>query len=115
MKKFFLFLAAVEVAFGFATSSFSADGVKPLIIDVRTETEWNNGHIEGAILIPYELIGEKIETVVKDKSSRIYIYCRTGRRSQIAKKALEKIGYGNIVDLGSLENAARNMKRRIVK
>ncbi|MHB8829007.1 MAG: rhodanese-like domain-containing protein [Syntrophales bacterium] len=115
MKKFFLFLAAVEVGLGFATSSLSAEGVKPLIIDVRTEAEWNNGHIEGAILIPYELIGEKIGTVVKDKSSRIYIYCRTGRRSQIAKKALEKIGYGNIVDLGSLENAARNMKRRIVK
>ncbi len=92
-----------------------SDGVKPLIIDVRTEAEWNDGHIEGAILIPYALIGEKIETVAKEKSNQIYVYCRSGRRSKIAKENLEKLGYKNVVNLGSLENAAKTMKLKIVK
>ncbi len=95
--------------------SFGADDLKPLIIDVRTEAEWNAGHIEGAILIPYESIGERIGAVTKDKSRRIYVYCRSGRRSQIAKESLEKLGYKDVVNLGSLEDAAKKMKRRIVK
>ena len=115
MKKILLVLIAVGMISGVVSPSFGAETAKPLIIDVRTEADWNSGHIEGAVLIPYELIGDRIGAVAGDKSGRIYLYCRTGRRSQIAKKALEKIGYGNIVDLGSLENAARNMKRRIVK
>lgn len=115
MKKFFFFLMAAGIAFGIASSSFGADSAKPLIIDVRTEAEWNAGHLEGAILIPYESIGEKIATVSRDKSKRIYVYCRTGRRSGIAKGTLEKLGYTDVVNLGSLEDAAGKMKRKIVK
>ena len=115
MKKFFSFLVAAATVLGMASSSFGADSVKPLIIDVRTEAEWNNGHIEGAILIPYELIGEKIGAVAKDKSMRIYVYCRSGRRSKIAKESLEKLRYKDVVNLGSLEDAAKAMKRKIVK
>jgi len=100
---------------GISLSSFGADGEKPLIIDVRTEAEWNAGHMEGAILIPYDVIGEKIGTAAKDRSKRIYVYCRSGRRSQIAKETLEKLGYKDIVNLGSLEDAAKAMKRKIVK
>ena len=115
MKKFFSFLVAAATVLGMASSSFSADGVKPLIIDVRTEAEWNNGHLEGAILIPYELIGERIGPVAKDKSMKIYVYCRSGRRSKIAKETLEKLRYKDVVNLGSLEDAAKAMKRKIVK
>jgi phage shock protein E len=115
MKKIIFFLVTVITVLAMASLSFSADSVKPLIIDVRTEAEWNEGHIEGAILIPYELIGEKIGTVTKDKSRRTYVYCRSGRRSQIAKESLEKLGYKNVVNLGSLQEAAKTMKRRIVK
>lgn len=103
------------MASGMASSSFGADVVKPLLIDVRTEAEWNNGHIEGAILIPYDVIGEKIGTSAKDKSMRIYVYCRSGRRSKIAKGNLEKLGYKNVVNLGSLEDAAKSMKLKIIK
>jgi phage shock protein E len=115
MKKILIFLVAAGMVFGIALSLFGADGKKLLIIDVRTEAEWNNGHIEGAILIPYESIGEKIESVTKDKAMRIYVYCRTGRRSQIAKESLAKLGYQNVINLGSLEDAAKTMKLRIVK
>jgi phage shock protein E len=116
MKKYFVFLVAAVLVIGAVTSSlFDADDVKPLTIDVRTEAEWNEGHMEGAILIPYDLIGDKIGTAAQDKSQRIYVYCRTGRRSHIAKDTLEKLGYKDVLNLGSLENAAKTMKLKIVK
>lgn len=115
MKKFYFLLIAFGMVLGMVSSSIGADGVKSLIIDVRTEAEWSNGHIEGAILIPYELIGERIGTVAKDKSMKIYVYCRSGRRSKIAKETLDKLRYRDVVNLGSLEDAAKTMKLKIVK
>ena len=115
MKKILFFLAAAGVVLGMALTSFGANGEKPLVIDVRTEAEWNNGHMEGAVLIPYNVIGEKIGSVAKDKSKRIYVYCHSGRRSQIAKGTLEKLGYKDVKNLGSLEDAAKTMKGKIIK
>ena len=115
MKRFFFFLVAVAMALGMALTSFGADDVKPLIIDVRSEAEWNAGHVEGAVFIPYKLIGERIGTVTEDKSGRIYVYCASGRRAQIAKESLEKLGYTDVVNLGSVQDAAKEMKRKIVK
>lgn len=114
MKKFSIFLAATTLILGMMGSLFGGEGAKPLIIDVRTQAEWNKGHIEGAILIPYELIGERIGAATKDKSRRIYVYCRSGRRSQIAIKSLERFGFRDVVNLGSIEDAAKALKRRIV-
>jgi phage shock protein E len=113
-RRLCLTLIVIIIA-GFVSTTFSNDAAMPLIIDVRTVQEWNKGHLEGAVLIPYNQIGERIGSVVKDKSQRIYLYCRTGRRSQIAKEALDKLGYKDIVNLGSLEDAARTLKHKIVK
>jgi phage shock protein E len=99
---------------GFAWTAFGKDAAMPLVIDVRTVQKWDKGHLEGAILIPYDQIGERIGSVVKDKSQRIYLYCRTGRRSHIAKESLEKLGYKDIIDLGPLEDAAKTLKRKII-
>lgn len=115
MKKVLIALIVIGVVFGMGSPSFSAESAKPLIIDVRTEAEWKGGHIEGAVLIPYEKIGEKIGAIVKDKTQRIYLYCRTGRRSNIAKETLGKLGYKNVINLKTLENAAEAMKLKIVK
>lgn len=115
MKRVLIWLMVAVTALTMAFPSFGADESNPLIIDVRTKAEWNAGHIEGAILIPYESIGARIEAVTKDRSKRIYVYCRSGRRSKIAKESLEKLGYRDVVNLGSLEDAAKKMKRRIVK
>ena len=109
-----LTLMIITIA-GLSSSAFANDMTKPLIIDVRTEQEWNSGHIEGAVLIPYEQIGKSIGTVAKEKSQRIYVYCRTGRRSTVAKGTLDKLGYKDVVNLGSLENAARILKLKIIK
>lgn len=114
MKKYLLGLAS-GIVLGMVLSSFCTGADNGLIIDVRTESEWKNGHIEGAILIPYDVIAEKIGSAAKDKTRKIYVYCRTGRRSKTAKNSLEKLGYQDVVDLGSLEDAAKSMKRRIVK
>jgi phage shock protein E len=112
-KRLCLTLIIIMIA-GFALTTFGKDAAMPLVIDVRTVQEWDKGHLEGAVLIPYDQIGEKIGAVVKNKSQRIYLYCRTGHRASIAKEALEKMGYKDIVNLGSLEDAAKNLKRKIV-
>ena len=99
----------------FVASGVAVKGTKSFIIDVRTEEEWKSGHIEGAVLIPYEQIGKKIGAVTKDKSLKIYVYCRTGRRSSIAKETLDNLGYQDVVNLGPLEDASKTLQRRIVK
>ena len=68
---------------------------KPLIIDVRTHDEFIEGHLPGAINIPYQQI-ELLTTFAPDKSQSLFIYCRSGRRSGIAETALNKLGYSNI-------------------
>ena len=112
-KRLCLTLIIIMIA-GFAWTTFGKDAAMPLVIDVRTVQEWDKGHLEGAVLIPYDQIGERIGSVVKDKSQMIYLYCRTGHRARIAKEALEKLGYKDIINLGSLEDAAKTLKRKIV-
>jgi phage shock protein E len=114
MKRRLCLALIIILIAGFASTIFGKDAATPLVIDVRTIQEWNNGHLEGAFLIPYDQIGEKISSVVKDKSQKIYLYCRTGHRVRIAKEALEKLGYKDIINLESLEDAAKAMKRKIV-
>lgn len=106
-------LLAMLVSAAFAGEKDSVKG--PIIIDVRTEAEWTAGHLEGAVLIPYEQIGEGIIQVTADKKSKIYLYCRSGRRSAIAADTLKKAGYENLINLETVENAAKVLNRSVVK
>lgn len=72
------------------------------VLDVRTEEEYNTGHIEGAILIPDTEILEKAEETLTDKSSTILVYCRSGRRSALAAANLVELGYTNVYDFGGI-------------
>ena len=72
-----------------------------IIIDVRTEEEYESGHIEKAINIPYTEIESNVNY---DKNQALAVYCRTGVRSSEAAKTLEKMGYTKIYDLGGVEN-----------
>ena len=63
-----------------------------IILDVRTQEEYDQGHIPGAIVISYEEITEKAEEVLTDKDQLILVYCRSGRRSKIAAEALAELG-----------------------
>ena len=73
-----------------------------LILDVREQEEYDQGHIPGAILIPHEEIAEKAEEVLPDKNQLILVYCRSGRRSKIAAESLVELGYTNILEFGGI-------------
>ena len=73
-----------------------------IILDVRTEEEFAEGHIAGAILIPDYEITEKAESVLTDKDQQILVYCRSGRRSKNAASQLVKLGYSNVKEFGGI-------------
>ena len=73
-----------------------------VILDVRTQEEYDQGHIPGAIVISHEEIAEKAEEVLTDKDQLILVYCRSGRRSKIAAEALVELGYTNIKEFGGI-------------
>lgn len=73
-----------------------------VIIDARTQSEYDEGHIEGAILIPEYEISERAEAEFPDKDQLILVYCRTGRRSKIAAQALADLGYTNVKEFGGI-------------
>lgn len=73
-----------------------------VILDTRTQAEFDEGHIPGAILIPNDEITEKAETVLTDKNQLILVYCRSGRRSKLAAEDLVKLGYTNIKEFGGI-------------
>lgn len=78
----------------------SSEGV--IILDVREQDEYDEGHIEDAILIPYTAIEAKAEEILPDKEKDILVYCRSGRRSKIAAESLAKLGYENIKEFGGI-------------
>ena len=78
----------------------SEDGY--IILDARTQEEYDQGHIPGAIVISHEEIAEKAEEVLTDKDQLILVYCRSGRRSKIAAEALVELGYTNIKEFGGI-------------
>ena len=75
-----------------------------VILDVRTQEEYDQGHIPGAIVISHEEIAEKAEEVLTDKEQLILVYCRSGRRSKIAAEALVELGYTNIKEFGGISD-----------
>ena len=73
-----------------------------VILDARTQEEYDQGHIPGAIVISHEEIAEKADEVLTDKNQLILVYCRSGRRSKIAAEALVELGYTNIKEFGGI-------------
>ena len=73
-----------------------------VILDVREQYEFDEGHIPGAILIPYTEIENRAEELISDKDMQILVYCRSGRRSKIASESLAKLGYTNVKEFGGI-------------
>jgi phage shock protein E len=73
-----------------------------VLIDTRTQEEFNAGHMPGAKLIPYDQIKFKIANIAPDKSTPILLYCRSGRRAGVAEKVLKDLGYENVKNVGGL-------------
>ena len=77
-------------------------GDELIIVDVRTASEFSQGHIPDAILIPNETIGSTPPTELPDKEALILIYCRSGNRSAQAARKLVSMGYLNVYDFGGI-------------
>jgi len=73
-----------------------------IILDVRTQEEYADGHIPGAICVPNETIGTEPPVELPDKEKKILVYCRSGNRSRQAAAKLAAMGYSNIVEFGGI-------------
>ena len=73
-----------------------------IIVDAREQSEYDEGHIKGAIVIPYTEIEQKAEEMLPDKEQLILVYCRSGRRSKIAAQSLANMGYTNVKEFGGI-------------
>lgn len=73
-----------------------------VILDVRTQAEYDQGYIENAILIPDTSLKDQVEEKIPDKNTKILLYCRSGRRSAQSAKLLIEMGYTDVLDFGGI-------------
>lgn len=74
-----------------------------VILDVREQYEFDEGHIAGAVLLPSTNINEETAAaVIPDKDSVVLVYCRTGMRSLFAAATLAELGYTNVYEFGGI-------------
>jgi rhodanese-related sulfurtransferase len=72
------------------------DGEKFVLVDVREDNEWANGHIPGAVHMGRGVIERDIETAVPDTGTKMVLYCGGGFRSALVADNLQKMGYTNV-------------------
>lgn len=75
------------------------DPAAPLILDVRSPEEYADGHIPGAVNIPYDQLAGRTAELDAYRERGLVVYCRTGRRAGIAEKALADAGFAQVWDL----------------
>ena len=73
-----------------------------VLADVRSPREYGQGHLDGAVSIPYADIYLKVSEVLPDKERPVIVYCATGKRSSMAKDRLEFMGYKRVYYLGGI-------------
>ena len=99
-------LCAVSIFLSFFITGLSMNAVADEVwIDVRTSEEHAAGHVAGALLMPHDQIAALISEQVPDKNAEIQLYCRSGRRADVARDILLQMGYTSVTNHGSLENA----------
>ena len=104
MKIFYIFLIL------FGINSISDEFI---VIDVRTLEEFESGHIEDSSNIEWQEISSIADNINKDQ--KIYLYCRSGRRSQNATDILVDLGYKEVTNLGGIKDAAIFLERNITE
>jgi len=78
------------------------EGDQFIILDVRTEPEYDSRHIEDALLIPVDELAESAEIMLPNKDTTLLVYCRSGHRSEIASHILLELGYTSVYDFGGI-------------
>ena len=86
-----------------------------IIIDVRTESEWLSGRLQGASHITLSEIKNKIKVFEPNQDAEILLYCRSGNRSGKAKTILEDMGYTNVKNIGGISTASNTFQIKIIK
>lgn len=75
-----------------------------VILDVRTQEEYEEGHIPNAVLLPDYEVEDKAEQILLDKEQTIFVYCRSGNRSKSASEILVSLGYSNVIEFGGIND-----------
>ena len=79
--------------------AISKSGHKPVLLDVRTQSEYNDGHIQDAINIPHDQILKEPQLVSAYKDSQMVVFCRSGVRAGKVIEMLEGLGFKEIIDI----------------
>ena len=74
-------------------------GTAPIVLDVRSESEYESGHVPGAIHIPFQSDASRLEEISLDKEQPIVVYCAHGPRAAWAGRGLRDAGYTSVVYL----------------
>ena len=88
---------------------------KFIIVDVRTAKEYYDGHVENAVLMPMQEMDTMAEKILPNKKLTIFLYCRTGRRSNIVAQKLIESGYKSVYDIGGVMDKGFTDAFKIVK
>lgn len=79
------------------------DAGDAVVLDVREQSEYDEGHIPGAVLLPVGSIdGDTAAAVIPEKSATVLVYCRSGNRSKTAASALAELGYTDVCEFGGI-------------
>ena len=76
-----------------------ADGSAPLVLDVRTQAEYDAGHVPGAVLIPHDQLAQRLAELGDAKDAEIVVHCQSGRRAGMAEEVLRDAGFSRVTDL----------------
>lgn len=79
-------------------------GVRPYVIDVRSDQEWRSGHLEGAVHIPFDALEKRMNEVRRD-GTKMFLVCAGGSRSAEAARMLANRGYLNVHNVEGGMNA----------
>jgi phage shock protein E len=86
-----------------------------ILIDVRTPTEFINGHIDGSINFPLGSNLSEFKKICSDENANICIFCASGMRSSTFKSSLEAYGYKNVYNGGGVSSVSLSLNKPIVK
>ena len=109
MKQLFIFLSLLVSVNTFAGLEDA------IIIDVRSEGEWNQGHLSRAQRVNWDEISNEIAKIAPDKNEKIILYCRSGNRAGRAMKILNELGYQDVINAGGLKSAQELLQDNIIK
>ena len=96
--------AAATAATAVQTATQQPARAQGVWIDVRSPEEFNEGHLQGAVNVPHEQIASQIARISPDKNAPVNLYCRSGRRAEVALQELKKLGYTNVTNHGGYQD-----------